>query len=299
MPENHLQDLKFLTQAREPLLGLETPLEKADYISFGVPYDLTSSFRPGSRYGPEYVRRFSANIECNSYFRDFDATQALIYDAGNIAFDYRLPTMLKRVYRLSRIIDSMGKIPIMIGGEHTFTLPAVQALKRHSPSLVILDAHLDLRDEYCGLRLNHATYLRRLREKRPDIPMLVVGARGYDRSEAGYAEKNGITVISSRECENTAKIHETIGGFVEGRDVYVSVDMDVLDPGYAPGVGNPESGGLTTNQLLEIIQMMEGARIIGFDLMEVSPLYDNGATAAAAGRILVELLAVISGTRYL
>ncbi len=299
MSDKYFEEFKFLTQPRETLVGTETPIEQAEYIAFGVPYDLTSSFRPGSRYGPEHVRRFSMNIELNSYYRDFDAMRVMIYDAGNIVFDYRLSAMLKRVYRLSRMIDGMGKVPVMIGGEHTFTLAAVQALRKPRLSLLVFDAHLDLRDEYCGLRINHATYLRRLSERRPEMPIMVVGARGYERAEVEYAKKRGITILNSVECGKTSELSRLVEEFVGGREVYLSVDIDVLDPAYAPGVGNPEPGGLTTPQILEIINMIRDTRIVGFDIMEVSPLYDNGSTSAAACRILFELLATNSGARYL
>lgn len=299
MWEHYVREMRYLTSAKEPLLGAEKPLEEADYVAFGVPYDLTSSFRPGSRYGPEAVRKFSANLEPNSYVRDYDSLAAPVYDAGNLVFDYRLSVMLKRTYRLVNAIRALGKKPIMIGGEHTFTLAAVLAFKSPKLSLIVLDAHLDLREEYCGLRLSHATYLRRLRERRPEHKISVIGVRGYDKSEIDYATNSSINIIYSRELSNPAEVSKRLEHQIADGDIYISLDIDVLDPAYAPGVGNPEPGGLSVSQLIDIIHEIAVERVVGFDVMEVSPLFDTGATAAAASRLIVELLAAMSGARRL
>ncbi|MEM3096641.1 MAG: agmatinase [Nitrososphaerota archaeon] len=299
MLDRYLNDIRFLARTKDNLLGAETPLENAEYVVFGVPYDLTSSFRPGSRYGPEAVRHFSANLESNSYIRDYDAMTAPLYDAGNLVFDYRLPVMLKRTYRLVKAIRALNKRPIMIGGEHTFTLASISALRTTGLAVIILDAHLDLRDEYLGLRLNHATYLRRLKEKNPEIPITIVGARGYDRSELEFARKYSINIIRASDITDSSESLRGLEQEISDRDVYISFDIDVLDPAYAPGVGNPEPGGLSMAQLTTIIHRIVGRRVVGFDVVEVSPLYDTGVTAAAASRLIIECLAAISGARHL
>jgi DNA polymerase elongation subunit (family B) len=187
-------------------LGTECPFSEAKYFFFGVPYDLTSSFRPGSRFGPDSVRRFSANIEANSYRKQFNTERAKVYDGGDIVYTPRLSTMLRRVHQVVKTAVSAGKTPVMVGGEHTFTLPAVHATLKKPSALIVFDAHFDLRDEYAGLKLNHATYLRRLLNRRPDISVLVVGVRGYDPSEEQYAVEKGVRFVKSYEAEDVSRL---------------------------------------------------------------------------------------------
>lgn len=278
--------LAYYTISRQSLFGVETRFEDAVFLAFGVPYDLTSSFRPGSRYGPESIRKFTANIETNSYFKDFNAVNAGVHDLGDISFDYRPSEMLKRVYRVVGEIAGVGKIPVMLGGEHTFTLAAVSALT--ASTLIVFDAHLDLRDEYCGLRFSHATYLRRLADRRPGLEIWVLGVRGYDREEIRYGEERGVKMVFSFDfMEGVEMVSESVAG----KNIYISLDIDVLDPSIAPGVGNPEPGGVGLTDMARAIHTLSGAKVVGLDLMEVSPLYDTGATSAAASRLLVEMLA--------
>lgn len=273
-------------------LGTECPFSEAKYFFFGVPYDLTSSFRPGSRFGPDSVRRFSANIEANSYRKQFNTERAKVYDGGDIVYTPRLSTMLRRVHQVVKTAVSAGKTPVMVGGEHTFTLPAVHATLKKPSALIVFDAHFDLRDEYAGLKLNHATYLRRLLNRRPDISVLVVGVRGYDPSEEQYAVEKGVRFVKSHEAEDVSRLSRLMADTVGGKDLYVSVDIDVLDPAYAPGVGNPEPEGLTPSQLFDLIHLLDGRRLRGFDVVEVNPIYDNGSTASVAAKTLMELVAL-------
>ncbi|MEM0383441.1 MAG: agmatinase [Candidatus Caldarchaeum sp.] len=284
-------ELGFLLRQRETFLGVETRLDESSYFFFGFPYDLTSSFRPGARHGPEAVRKYSANLEVNSLVKRFDATSAKVFDGGDIAYDNRLSTMLKRVYRVVKKTVELGKTPVMVGGEHTGTLSAYLALGNKASAIVVLDAHFDLREEYGGLGLNHATYLRRLLEKRPDVKIVLLGVRGYDLAEEKFARDNGVVYVRASEVCDVSRTLRLLRDCLKRRDVYLSIDVDVLDPSYAPGVGNPEPGGLTVSEVVELVHYIGGFRLVGFDLMEVNPVYDNGLTAAAATRILVELLA--------
>ncbi|MCS7137169.1 MAG: agmatinase [Candidatus Caldarchaeum sp.] len=284
-------ELDFLLRPRETFLGVEGDFSEARYLFYGFPYDLTSSFRPGSRYGPEAVRRFSANIEVNSYVKRFDAASAKLFDGGDIAFSYSLSTMLKRVFRLVRQSLKKGKTPVMVGGEHTGTLAAYLASSTKASAIVVFDAHFDLREEYGGLRVNHATYLRRLLERKPETKVVVVGVRGYDYEEERFAKDRNIIYIKATEVGDVSRTRRLLNESLKNRSVYVSVDVDVLDPSHAPGVGNPEPCGLSVDQVIELIHHVGMSSIVGFDVMEVNPVYDNGLTAAAASRILVELLA--------
>ncbi|MEM1946716.1 MAG: agmatinase [Candidatus Caldarchaeum sp.] len=282
-------ELRFSLRQRETFLGVEGGFADAQYFIFGVPYDLTSSFRPGSRFGPEAVRRFSANIEANSYSKPYDATTAKVYDAGDIVFSYKLSTMLKRVYRVVKNVSLSGKMPVMVGGEHTFTYAAFSAV--NASTLIIFDAHFDLRNEYCDLWLNHATYLRRLIEKRPQAKIVVLGVRAFDLAEEKFAREKKITFVKPSELNDVSRTMRILKEFVANRSFYLSVDLDVLDPCYAPGVGNPEPCGITPGQLFDLIHFLGEHSPVAFDVMELNPLYDNGSTAAVASKLLIELLA--------
>ncbi|MEM4303133.1 MAG: agmatinase [Candidatus Caldarchaeum sp.] len=285
------EDMRFSLRQRETFIGVDGDLTDAKYFIFGVPYDLTSSFRPGSRYGPEAVRKFSANIESNSYRVAYDAAAAKIFDGGDIVFSYKLSTMLKRVFRVVKNVSQSGKIPVMVGGEHTFTYAAFLAVSQKASALIVIDAHFDLRDEYWGLRLNHATYLRRLVEKKLDKKVVVLGVRAYDFSEMKFAQEKNIIFIRSSELKDVSRTIRILKEVTDNRPFYVSVDLDVLDPCYAPGVGNPEPGGITPEQLFDLIHFFGKHGPLAFDLMEVNPLYDNGSTVAVASKLLIEFLA--------
>jgi len=284
-------EAEFYMKKRETFLGVDVPLQLSRFVFFGVPYDLTSSFRPGCRYGPEAIRRFSLNIEANSYLKKIDTSTTPVHDLGDIVFSFKPSTMLKRVYRVVKKITLSGKIPIMAGGEHTFTLASFLASCHENSALVVLDAHFDLRDEYGDLKVNHATYLRRLVEKRPGTEVVLLGVRGYDLSEEKYALEHGITYVKADEVVDGSRIRRILREKIAGRRIYVSVDIDVLDPAYAPGVGNPEPEGLTPLQVFELIHLLGKFKPRGFDLMEVNPLFDNGSTAAVSAKILMEFLA--------
>ncbi|MDJ0269831.1 MAG: agmatinase [Aigarchaeota archaeon] len=294
----HGDALKQYLRRSETFLGLEYSLDEAKYVAFGVPYDLTSSFRACSRYGPEMLRKFSSNLESNSVNLEFDARSVRLHDAGDVRFTYSLAAMLKRVFRVVKDIRRLGKTPLMVGGEHTFTMPAVMACFRDVEGvLIVFDAHFDLRDNYLGTRMNHATYLRRLLEKRK-LKVAVVGVRGYDYDELKTARELGITYYTSKQIhDNLDQVLSRIRVFAGGRPAYVSVDIDVLDPAYAPSVGNPEPNGITPYDLVELLHAVCSPTIVGLDIMEVCSIYDNGLTAAQATRVLVECITAIESKR--
>ncbi|BAJ51364.1 agmatinase [Candidatus Caldarchaeum subterraneum] len=284
-------ELPFYLQKGMVFSGVEVGYEKARYCVFGVPYDLTSSFRPGCRYGPEAVRRFSANIEANSYRKGFDISTAKIADLGDIIFEYKLPKMLRKVEKVVEIISASGKSPIMIGGEHSFTYSCFKSLAEKSSCIIVLDAHFDLRDEYLGLRFNHASYLRRLVEKFPNKPVAVLGVRGFDPAEEKFAKDHGIMYIKASEMDDRRRVVKILEEAVGHGRPYISVDIDVVDPGFCPGVGNPEPEGLNPTQVIDLVSILGAFRPAGLDVVEVNPLFDNGATAALAARIIFETVA--------
>ncbi|MCS7110409.1 MAG: agmatinase [Candidatus Caldarchaeum sp.] len=291
-----MNQYEFLLRSRTPFLGIETSFQDAKFFVFGVPYDLSSSFRRGASAGPEAVRKFSANIEANSYRTKADLSAAKIFDGGDVVYDVKLPKMLARVNRVVAEIDADGKIPIMIGGEHTFTYAAVKALKKKASSLIVFDAHFDLRDDYAGLKMNHASYLRRLVEKNPPLPVAVVGVRGYDFSEEAYARERKISYVKACELDDVSRVLRVLSETVAGGRPYISVDIDVFDPAFAPGVGNPEPEGAHPSQIIDLVKFLGKYHPVGFDLMEVNPAFDTGSTAALAARMIFEFMASVEET---
>jgi agmatinase len=178
----------------------------------------------------------------------------------------------------------------VLGGEHTLTFGTRLAIPKDA-ALVIFDAHLDLRDEFAGLKLSHATFLRRLTDKIGTKSIIHVGSRAASREEWKVADSIGLSLIPMQTIHNLAKPEKLLLDFLKGfESVYVSIDLDVLDPSFAPGVGNPEPDGLSIHKLLEFLYSSRGKKIVGFDIVELTPLYDNGTTAIVAAKLMNEIM---------
>ena len=268
--------IKFYFYKGPSFIGSDKSFDEAVYVSFGVPFDNTASYRPGSRFAPLYLRLLSEYLEL--------PREGLISlcDLGDLPPTNSLELMLKRVSESVKRICEEGKIPVILGGEHTLTLASAQAIE-DVDVLVVFDAHLDMRDEFMDTKLNHTTWLRRLIERKKFERLIVIGARAYLDEELDYARGNGIEVITSREVfldfyGSMKKIRTLLSGSRKG---YISLDIDVLDPGYAPGVSNPEPGGLTPIHFFQLVEAIaENLMLRGIDLVEVNPLFDNGVAAA-------------------
>ncbi len=285
--------------------GYRRPLEGAEFAVYGVPLDSTASYRTGQRWGPYEVRRASAFIEFNSLRTGVDVDEVSVADAGDVAVvhgDVRVT--LERVARVSSALARLGLVPLMIGGEHTATLAAYRGVTEalgEPPCMVVFDAHFDLRDEYLGLRLSHATFMRRLVESTPPPQLVYVGVRGFSRDEQRYAAAVGAAYYTPRdiaslgEANVAASIRRRLSNC---KSVYVSIDLDVLDPAYAPGVGNPEPEGLSTFTLYEILSSVADERLAGGDVVEAAPPHDcTGVTSVTAAKTLVEMIAAAHAAR--
>ena len=269
-----------------PFLDKPVDPEDADYIVFGAPLDRTSSNRRGTRFGPEAIRRESAYLDTYSQRTGLDWDDLRLADIGDVACG-GVESCLSNI---EDVIKSTEQVPFMLGGEHLITLGALRAIR---PDLVIVyDAHLDLRDELFGERMSHATYLRRGYEEL-GFKAIILGARALSGGEVEYAMGNyDLSYMTSLDIikgqENPVKI---VNEAIESASkVYISIDMDVLDPSYAPAVGNPHPEGLSTTQLMELIAGTMSNKITGFDLNEVNPHYDAGNTATTAAYIVMETL---------
>ncbi|UWQ23346.1 agmatinase [Leisingera aquaemixtae] len=283
-----------------------TSLDGLDVAVLGVPMDIGTSWRSGTRFGPKQIRAESAMLRPYNMATGAAPFDSLnIADIGDLAINtFSLPDSLRIIQDSYEAILSGAVIPVAMGGDHSITLPILRAIaKKYGPvALVHVDAHADVNDEMFGERETHGTVFRRAYEEGLIVPdktyQIGIRGTGYAATDFSEAQSWGFQHFPAQELWNRplhqmgAEIRRDIGN----RPVYVSYDIDSLDPAYAPGTGTPEIGGLTTPQALELIRALKGVNIVGCDLVEVSPPYDpSGNTALVAANLLYELLCVLPG----
>jgi len=291
-----LSKAKLYLSPRPAFTGVSGAFEGSRYVFFGVPYDRSSTYKAGSRFGPGAIRDVSANLELYSIRSDIDLEKIPVHDMGDLDTVEDVHETLKRISSVWSELVAGGKIPIMAGGEHTITKAAVDALPSDL-GLVSFDAHLDLRDEYLGEKVMHATFMRRVSERISPAHIMEVGIRAFSKPELDFCKRSGLEVITPLELRKSSleKTAQRIRAFLSKfAHAYVTVDIDVLDPAFAPGVGNPEPDGLTTDELLTLVQAAMSRNIIGLDAVEVSPERDSGQTAAACAKVIFEAIAALS-----
>lgn len=275
---------------------MSADLTKSRFGFFGVPYDRTCTYKPGSRFGPGAIRDASANLELYSIRSNVDLESVPITDLGDVDTLEQLPETLSRVSVVWSELVAQGKLPIIVGGEHSITKAPFDVI--HSDvGIVSFDAHLDLRDEFLGEKLSHATFMRRIGEKIGPTNVMEVGIRAFSKPELDYCRETGVNLVFANEIHRATirNVIRKISSFVSRHDkVYVTVDIDVLDPAFAPGVGNPEPDGISTDDLITMVTSAVGKNTIGFDLVEVCPPLDTGQTAAVGAKIIFEAVAVLS-----
>jgi guanidinobutyrase len=284
-------------------------LKGLDVAIVGIPLDIGTSWRSGTRFGPKEVRSQSAMLRpynLGTGAAPFDSLQ--VADIGDLAINtFSLSDSLRIITGSYEEILNYDVIPMAIGGDHSITLPILRSIaKRHGPvALVHVDAHADVNDEMFGERECHGTVFRRAHEEGLINPSKVyqVGLRGTGYSAEDFAEAEGWGFQQFPAQELWGRSLATLGAEIR-RDigdlpVYVTYDIDSLDPAYAPGTGTPEIGGLTTPQAMELIRALKGLNIVGADLVEVSPPYDtSGNTALTGANLLYEMLCVLPGVAY-
>ncbi len=288
-----LEHLKFHTSKIDAFSGYSKPLDEARFVIVGVPYDHTSTYRAGSRFAPRAIREASLNIETYSLRTGIDIAQVPLHDAGDLHIVDNVSETLDRLSKVTKDILLAKKMPVFIGGEHTITQGPVRRLPE-SVGVVSFDAHGDLRDEYGGGKLSHATVLRRITETVGTQGVLVCGVRALCKEEVDFIEQERIQTMTPWEIrelgvdEAARRVKVFTSKF---KHTYLTIDTDVLDPAFAPGVANPEFNGLTPEELLTLTAAVVDDRMVGFDLVEVCPNYDTGVTALAAARIMFEVIA--------
>ncbi len=296
--DNHsYQDL--YTSSSLNFLGVDCPKEKAEYIILGVPYDGTSTYRPGSRFAPNAIREASRNLETVSLRSGVDLEEIKICDLGDLDVAIDLKETLRRLESVTKINRQRRRFQVTLGGEHSITLGVVQAWG-NEVGILDFDAHMDMRDEYQGSRLSHATFVRRIVEKVGGDRVVQVGIRAVCKEELAFAKKEGISFFTSQDIvqSGVSSIRDEIKRRIRDfNKIYVTVDADVLDPSFAPAVGNPEPEGISTTELIDLIRELVDGRIVGMDLVEVSPIYDRGITAIQVCKVLFETLCSIENSK--
>jgi agmatinase len=266
--------------------------KKARYVICGVPFDGTSSFRTGSRLAPQEIRAASYNFETYSSFFDIDLIDVQIHDAGDLEVASTIDETLEMISVAAEKYVRDGKLPIMLGGEHSLTFPFANACKNKYPDLgfVVLDAHMDLRQEYMGEKNSHACISRHIIENVTQ-KYASVGIRSGNREEYDYVNENNIKVFSAEDVfsKGIESVIDDIRKEING-PIYLSVDMDAIDPAYAPALGTPEPYGLTPRDVREVISCL-APKIVGFDLVEIAPEYDSGGTSILGAKLVRDFIA--------
>jgi len=263
----------------------EESFNNADFIIFGLPYDKTSSFRFGARLAPKEIRKASWNFESFDMLTGVDFTEIPLHDYGDLDIENKDgKEMLESVSRFSKRVIKAKKIPVAIGGEHSVTPGLVEGFD--DVFVISLDAHLDFRDEYEGNRYNHACASRRVADKVGIDNIAILGVRSAERKELEKAREEGLKFFASGSLSGDIDdVLKEISKDIGERKVYLSIDFDVLDPAYAPGVSTPEPFGLEPDDVIKVIKTFAD-RIVGFDLVEVCPPYDFGNTSILAAKVI-------------
>jgi len=279
--------------------GFQKTFEEADYVVLGVPFDVTSTYRTGARFAPNAIREASLNIETYSFSSGVDVEDLRLHDLGDLHVTSDTDETLKRLEQVMKELLKAGKTPALIGGEHTITLGVTRAVGKGC-AVISLDAHLDLRNEYMNLKTSHTTFMRRINEQVHPQKIVEVGTRAVCKEELDYAKKAGINYITVQQIRNDGvektiqKVEKLLTGI---KQTYLSIDMDVLDPGFVPAVQNPEPNGLCTRMFYELLNGLCDRRVVAFDVVEVAPHYDNGVTAIQTAKVLFEVLCHIEKAR--
>ena len=278
----------------ETFIGCDSNYEESKIVLFGAPFDSTTSFRPGARFGSSAIRHESFGIETYSPYQDKDLTDLKVFDCGDLELCFGSPEdALKDIEEQARKIVNDGKLPIMLGGEHLVTFAAVKAVFEKYPKMHIIhfDAHADLRDDYLGAKLSHACVIRRCYELVGDGRIHQFCIRSGDREEFRFADEH--TDMHKFDFDGLTELATELKS--DNLPVYFTIDLDCLDPSVFCGTGTPEAGGVNFKELLNAILEVSKTNIVGADLNELAPMLDiSGASTAVACKVLRELILSIN-----
>lgn len=282
-----------MTRNVETFLGCDADFEESKIVIFGAPFDSTTSYRPGTRFASKVMRAESYGLETYSPYQNLDITDYKIFDGGDLELCFGDTNLaLEDIKNFAAKIFNAGKIPVMIGGEHLVTLGMFRAAVEKFPNINVIhfDAHTDLRDDYLGAKLSHATVIRRVHDIIGDGKIFQFGIRSGDRPEFEFAAQH-----THLQKFNFAGLGKVIGE-VKDKPIYLTIDLDVLDPSIFPGTGTPEAGGVTFLELMDAaLKVISQGNVVAVDLLELSPPYDpSGISTATALKLLREILLGLS-----
>lgn len=274
--------LRFADALAEP--------QSAYFVIFGAPFDRTTSFRPGARFGPNAIRQHSYNFETFLFEHRIDLTDVPFSDLGDIEEVGEVEECIALVQQTTEEILKGGKFPILLGGEHSVSIGAARCFKE--TAFLIVDAHLDFRESYMGSNYNHACVTRRIFEIAGSENVFCMGVRSIAKEEFESAKDLQYIDADSVRKEGIERVAERVLKAFKNKKIYLSLDIDGIDPAYAPGTGTPEPFGLTPVEIKKLIHFV-APKLVGFDIVEVSPPWDNGNTAALAARLVREVIACV------
>ena len=281
----------MLTPNIETFIACESSYEEAQTVLFGAPYDSTTSYRPGTRFASRAIRSESFGLETYSPYQDKDLEEIQVFDSGDLELSFgRVDLALADIKARTQTILADNKRPFMIGGEHLVTLPAVEATFEKYPDLQVIqfDAHTDLREAYLDAKLSHATVIRRIHDFLGDGKIHQFGIRSGERAEFQFAKEH-----TNLHKYNLDGLKETVAA-LKDIPVYLTIDLDVFDPGVFPGTGTPEAGGIFFMEFVESLKLISQLNIVALDVNELSPALDqSGASTALACKVVRELLLAI------
>lgn len=281
----------MLTPNIETFIACESSYEEAQTVLFGAPYDSTTSYRPGTRFASRAIRSESFGLETYSPYQDKDLEEIQVFDSGDLELSFgRVDLALADIKARTQTILADNKRPFMIGGEHLVTLPAVEATFEKYPDLQVIqfDAHTDLREDYLDAKLSHATVIRRIHDFLGDGKIHQFGIRSGERAEFQFAKEH-----TNLHKYNLDGLKETVAA-LKDTPVYLTIDLDVFDPGVFPGTGTPEAGGIFFMEFVESLKLISQLNIVALDVNELSPTLDqSGASTALACKVVRELLLAI------
>ncbi len=274
--------------------------KSAYYVIFGVPFDNTSSFRAGSRWAPDAIRHVSANFESYNPTFDIDLVDLPIYDAGNLETSASVNETLQNLYEATKNILRDGKLPIMLGGEHSLTFAMVKACSEFAGEdlgVLILDAHFDLREEYRGFKHNHACVSRNILNQITEN-IVFIGIRSGQEEEWIFARENNLKYFTADDVEyiGVVEVLKKAIEWLDCKQLYFSLDMDAIDPAYAPGLGTPEPFGMNARDIRTAVRTL-APFTVGFDIVEIAPEYDSGQTAMLGAKVMREFIAAHAKSR--
>lgn len=273
-------------------IGCDDQYEESSLVLFGIPFDGTTSFRPGTRFAMQAIRPDSYGLETYSPYLDRDLEEIAIYDSGDLELPLgNTQKTMDEILTFTRSIVEDDKKFVMVGGEHLVSYPTIQAAYEKYPDLHVIhiDAHTDLREDYMGEKLSHASIIRRCHEFLGDGRIFQFGIRSGLKEEFEWAKEH--TYMERFTIDTLGEIVEKL----ENLPIYITIDLDVLDPGTFPGTGTPEPGGITYKELLNGIQQLQKLKnIVAADVVELSPAYDpSGASTAVACKTIREMLLTV------